>query len=182
MPRKSVSQRADRRLRTTSLQSHHFEDFGSLHCHALLSWSTTDVTLFEVKRQLLEAAQTRASGDTQAELAAFGLSLRRQCALLGVARSGVYRVHKPANDNDAALTRRIDELFTAWPFLGSRRMTAMVRAEGVSVNRERVHRLMRLMGIAALWPKPENEQVRARPQDLSLSPARRDDRAAKPGG
>src|ERR1700733_10741190 len=59
------------------------------------------------------------------------LSVRRQCALLGVARSGVYRERKPANDNDAALMRRIDELFTAWPFLGSRRMTAMLRAEGV---------------------------------------------------
>ena len=45
------------------------------------------------------------------------VSLRRQCALLSVARSGVYRVRKPANDNDAALMRRIDELFTAWPFL-----------------------------------------------------------------
>ena len=41
------------------------------------------------------------------------LSVRRQCALLSVARSGVYRGRKPANDNDAALTRRIDELFTA---------------------------------------------------------------------
>ncbi len=46
------------------------------------------------------------------------LSVRRQCALLGVARSGVYRAPKPANDNDGALMRRIDELFTAWPFLG----------------------------------------------------------------
>ena len=82
------------------------------------------------------------------------LSLRRQCALLGVARSGVYRPRRPANDNDAALMRRIDELFTAWPFLGSRRMTAMLRAEGASVNRKRVQRLMRLMGIAALGPKP----------------------------
>ena len=78
------------------------------------------------------------------------LSLRRQCALLGVARSGVYRPRKPANDNDAALMRQIDELFTAWPFLGSRRMAAMLRAEGVFVNRKRVQRLMRLMGIAAL--------------------------------
>jgi putative transposase len=59
------------------------------------------------------------------------LSLRRQCALLGVARSSVYRPLRPANDNDAALMRQIDELFTAWPFLGSRRMTAMLRAEGV---------------------------------------------------
>ena len=74
------------------------------------------------------------------------LSVRRQCALLSVARSGVYRARNPANDNDAALMRRIDELFTAWPFLGSRRMTAMLRAEGVFVNRKRVQRLMRLMG------------------------------------
>ena len=58
------------------------------------------------------------------------LSVRRQCALLGVARSGVYRPRKPANDNDAALMRRIDELFTAWPFLGSRRMTAKWHAPG----------------------------------------------------
>ena len=60
------------------------------------------------------------------------LSVRRQCALLGVARSGVYRPRKPANDNDAALMRRIDELFTAWPFLGSRRMTAMLRGPRAS--------------------------------------------------
>ena len=86
------------------------------------------------------------------------LSLRRQCALLGVARSGVYRPVKPANDNDAALMRRIDELFTAWPFLGSRRMTAMLRVEGVLVNRKRVQRLMRLTGIAALGPKPKTSK------------------------
>ncbi len=58
------------------------------------------------------------------------LSMRRQCALLGVARSGVYRQRWPANDNDVAVMRRLDELFTAWPFLGSRRMAAMLRAEG----------------------------------------------------
>jgi HTH-like domain len=86
------------------------------------------------------------------------LSLRRQCTLLGVPRSGVYRLVKPANDNDAALIRRIDELFTAWPFLGSRRMTAMLRAEGLFVNRKRVQRLMRLMGIAALGPKPRTSK------------------------
>ena len=58
------------------------------------------------------------------------LSLRRQCALLGVARSVFYRPVKPANDNDAALMRWIDELFTAWPFLGSRRIAAMLRTDG----------------------------------------------------
>ena len=82
------------------------------------------------------------------------LSIRRQCKLLGIARSGVYRPPRPANDNDLALMRRIDELFTAWPFLGSRRMAAMLRAEGHTVNRKRVQRLMRKMGIAALYPKP----------------------------
>ena len=82
------------------------------------------------------------------------LSIRGQCRLLGIARSGVYRPAPANDDGDAALMRRIDALFTAWPFLGSRRMTAMLRAEGQRVNRKRVRRLMRLMGIAALGPKP----------------------------
>ncbi len=83
------------------------------------------------------------------------LACRRQCELLGVARSGVYRPPPVANDDDdLALMRRIDELFTTWPFLGSRRMTAMLRTEGHAVNRKRVQRLMRKMGIAALGPKP----------------------------
>jgi putative transposase len=59
------------------------------------------------------------------------LSIRRQCVLLGLARSGVYRPSQPANENDLALTRRIDELFTAWPFLGSRRMATMLRSRSV---------------------------------------------------
>jgi putative transposase len=82
------------------------------------------------------------------------LSIRQQCALLGVARSSVYRPPRPANDNNLALMRRIDELFTTWPFLGSRRIAAMLRAEGETINRKRVQRLMRKMGIAALGPKP----------------------------
>ena len=86
------------------------------------------------------------------------VSIRRQCALLGVARSGVYRPPRPANDNELALMRRIDELFTAWPFLGSRRMAAMLKAEGLAVNRKRVQRLMRKMGIAALGPKPNTSK------------------------
>jgi putative transposase len=81
------------------------------------------------------------------------LSIRRQCALLEAARSGVCRPARPTNDNNPALMRRIDELFTAWPFLGSRRVTMLLRAEGHRVNRKRVQRLMRRMGIAALGPK-----------------------------
>jgi putative transposase len=82
------------------------------------------------------------------------LSIRRQCGLLGLARSGVYRPPRPATDSALALMRRIDELFTAWPFLGSRRIAAMLRADGHHINRKRMQRLMRKMGIAALGPKP----------------------------
>jgi len=78
----------------------------------------------------------------------------RQCALLGVARSSVYRQRQPANDNDPATMRWLDELFTTWPFLGSRRTAAMLRAAGHRINRKRVQRLMRQMGIAALGPRP----------------------------
>jgi putative transposase len=86
------------------------------------------------------------------------LSMRRQCALLGLARSGVYRP-KPANDDaDLALMRRIDELFTKVPFYGSRRVTVTLRGEGHAVNRKRVQRLMRQMGIAALGPKPNTSK------------------------
>jgi putative transposase len=86
------------------------------------------------------------------------LSIRRQCVLLGLARSGVCRP-PPANDEeDLALLRRLDELFLAYPFLGSRRMTAMLRAEGRAVNRKRVRRLMRKLGIQALGPKPRTTQ------------------------
>jgi len=82
------------------------------------------------------------------------LSMRRQCQLLSVARSSAYRAPKPANDNDLDLMRRIDELFMAWPFLGSRRIAEMLRRSGYPVNRKRVQRLMRKMGIEALGPKP----------------------------
>jgi putative transposase len=86
------------------------------------------------------------------------LSIRRQCVLLGLARSGVYRPRQVANDEDLAVMRRLDELFMAYPFLGSRRMAAMLRAEGRPINRKRVQRLMRLMGIAAIGPKPRTSR------------------------
>jgi putative transposase len=87
------------------------------------------------------------------------LSIRRQCVLLGLARSGVYRLRQAANDDDdLAVMRRLDELFLAHPFLGSRRMAAMLRAEGRPINRKRVQRLMRLMGIVALGPKPRTSR------------------------
>src|SRR5215470_10920453 len=86
------------------------------------------------------------------------LSIRRQCRLLGLARSGVYRRPALASGDDLALMRRIDELFTTWPFLGSRRMARLLAEDGGAVNRKRVQRLMRLMGIVALGPKPRTSK------------------------
>jgi putative transposase len=62
------------------------------------------------------------------------LSIRRQCQLLSLSRSGVYRAKRVSDDDDLALMRRLDELYTAHPFLGSRRMTAMLRAEGLRIT------------------------------------------------
>src|SRR5580658_4498494 len=108
------------------------------------------------------------------------LSVRRQCALVGVARSGVYR-HKPvAEADDLAVMRRIDELHLELPFYGSRRMTFELNKEDRGVNRKRVRRLMRLMGIEALVPRPGTEQSRAWAQDIPLPAARPEDCRAEP--
>jgi putative transposase len=77
------------------------------------------------------------------------LSVRRQCSLMGLARSGAYRRLAPPKTSDHALMRRIDELYTGYPFYGSRRI-----AFELKVNRKCVQRLMRLMGLEALGPKP----------------------------
>ena len=82
------------------------------------------------------------------------LSVRRQCALVGVARSGIYRPKPVAGADDLAVMRRIDELHLELPFYGSRRMTFELNKEGRGVNRKRVRRLMRVMGIEALVPRP----------------------------
>ena len=68
--------------------------------------------------------------------------MRRQCALLSVARSGVSRPTPVAGADDLAVMRRIDELHLELPFYGSRRMTFELNKEGRGVNRKRVGRLM----------------------------------------
>ena len=75
------------------------------------------------------------------------MSIVAQCRLLRVARSTLYYRPAPASDDDLRLMRRIDEQYLATPFYGSRRMVAVLRREGYAVNRKRVRRLMRLMGI-----------------------------------
>jgi putative transposase len=84
-----------------------------------------------------------------------GLSIRRQCEALGIHRSGVYYAAGATSDEDLELMRRIDELHLELPFLGSRKLSQELRAEGRVVNRKRVQRLMQRMGIVALAPQPQ---------------------------
>jgi putative transposase len=81
------------------------------------------------------------------------IPIYRQCELLGLSRSTYY--YEPARESEynLELMRLIDEQYTKTPFYGSRRMTAWLRQQGYKVNRKRVQRLMRLMGIEAIYPK-----------------------------
>jgi putative transposase len=82
------------------------------------------------------------------------LSVRRQCELLGLSRSSLYYGPGGEAAEDLRLMRRIDGRYTACPFYGSRRMRAWLVEQGEEVNRKRVRRLMRVMGLEAIYPKP----------------------------
>ena len=82
------------------------------------------------------------------------LSVRRQCELLGLNRSTFYYEPTGATPEDLRLMRLIDEQYTACPFYGSRKMTEWLTRRGEEVNRKRVQRLMRMMGLEAIYPKP----------------------------
>ncbi len=82
------------------------------------------------------------------------LSLSRQCRLLSIGRSSFYYAPKGESSENLALMRHIDELFLKHPFYGSRQMARQLRREGVCVGRHRVRRLMRLMGLEAIYQAP----------------------------
>ena len=86
------------------------------------------------------------------------ISIRRQCELLGVNRSGLYYEAAEEPKENLAVMRLLDEQYTRAPFYGSRRMTAWLTTQGYEVNRKRVSRLMALMGIEAVYPKPKLSQ------------------------
>ena len=82
------------------------------------------------------------------------MSVSQQCELLGLSRSSFY--YEPATESteNLALMALIDREYTAHPFRGSRGMTAWLRGEGHAINRKRVQRLMRLMGLEVVYRKP----------------------------
>jgi putative transposase len=89
------------------------------------------------------------------------LSVRQQCELLRLHRSTAYYTPAEETEENLCLMRRIDEQYLRTPFYGSRRMTVWLTHEGFEVNRKRVQRLMRLMGIEAIYPRPRTTESAA---------------------
>ena len=87
-----------------------------------------------------------------------GLSLSRQCQILSISRSSVYYRPKGESTENLALMRRIDELFLKYPFFGSRQMARRLRREGIVAGRHRVRRLMRKMGLEAIYQAPRTSK------------------------
>jgi putative transposase len=83
------------------------------------------------------------------------LSLSRQCRLLGLARSSYYHEFQPESAENLALMKAIDKAHTDQPFFGARQLVLFLGDEGWVVNRKRVRRLMILMGLEAMCPKPD---------------------------
>lgn len=86
------------------------------------------------------------------------LSVRRQCEILRVNRSGLYYESVGPDADELELMRRIDEMHLEFPFYGSRRVARALREEGRVANRKRVQRLMRIMDIEAIAPKPDTSR------------------------
>lgn len=82
------------------------------------------------------------------------MSVREQCRLLNVPRSTVYYTPCGPRASDLVVMRQIDEQYTRTPFYGVERMTACLRRMGVMIGHNRVRRLMRRMGLEAIYPKP----------------------------
>ena len=86
------------------------------------------------------------------------LPISQQCRLLAVSRSSVYRRPAEVSEEDRAIMALIDRQYLARPYYGSRRMTAWLATQGHLVNRKRVQRLMRLMGLVAVYQRPNTSK------------------------
>src|SRR5438477_5522315 len=86
------------------------------------------------------------------------LPISRQCRLLAVPRSSVYRKPAEVSAEDLAIMALIDRHYLARPYYGSRRMAAWLATQGHHVNRKRVQRLIRLLGLAAIYQRPKTSK------------------------
>jgi putative transposase len=86
------------------------------------------------------------------------ISIARQCELVDLARSSYYSQPMPVSEENLFLMRLLDEHYTRTPFYGIKKMTAWLRTQGQEVNHKRVARLLRQMGLMAVYPKPRLSQ------------------------
>jgi len=82
------------------------------------------------------------------------IAISRQCELIGLPRSTLYYEPAPETKENLMYMRLIDRQYTRTPFFGSRRMAIWLSRQGYEVNRKRVQRLMRIMGLEAIYPRP----------------------------
>jgi len=101
----------------------------------------------EEKRSMIEPAHDK-------------LSIAKQCALINLPRSSYYRVAGTETDENLALMDLLDQAYMRHPFYGSRKMVDYLARQGYRVNRKRVQRLMRQMGISSVAPSPQTSQAR----------------------
>ena len=87
------------------------------------------------------------------------LAVTHQCELLALSRSSVYHQPAPVSEQDLEAMRLLDEAHLQFPFYGSRRLSDWLGERGVKVNRKRVRRVMRLMGLEALYPRPRTSRA-----------------------
>src|SRR5699024_8674704 len=80
------------------------------------------------------------------------LPISHQADLLGINRSSLYYKPVQPSQEEVAIKNRIDEIYTKYPYFGSRKITEMLNAKGENMNRKRVRRHMREMGIQAVYP------------------------------
>ena len=83
------------------------------------------------------------------------LSVRRQCELLGLNSSSLYLEPAKTSASDLLLMEKLDRWHLGYPYLGSRKLATLVSSPGEAVNRKRVQRLMRVMGLECLFPRPK---------------------------
>ena len=115
----------------------------------------------EVERDWLKKNQNYSVNEKQKliELDDSELSIKRQCELLGISRSGYYYNPKPINQKQLQLINRVDEIYTEFPFFGTRRMASYLQRNGYNIGRKKVRSIYETLGLEAVYPKPNLTQL-----------------------
>ena len=126
-------------LSREELEAELYQQIGQLKVE--LEWLKKNLKYsVEDKRKLIEQAN-------------FKIHIKRQCELLGISRSGFYYQRKGLSPYNLGLMKLIDEQYIRTPFYGTDKMTIWLRLRGHKVNVKRICRLMRIMGMEAVYPK-----------------------------